>query len=118
MRKNQKVLGNRPANRHIRSGDLVIALSGNEKGKTGRVLRREGDRLVVEGFLLRKKAIKPKGMNRQGGFVTLPMPIHASNVALCTPEGTAVSVRVRLNENNKRELVYQQGDEQIVHRVL
>ena len=68
--------------RHIRKGDTVMVLSGNERGATGAVLRilTKTDRVVVQGVNVRAKHLKPSQANPQGGIVRREMPIHISKV--------------------------------------
>jgi large subunit ribosomal protein L24 len=68
----------------IRKGDTVIVLSGNDKSKTGRVLRVDPDknRVVVEGVNLIKRHSRPTQRNPQGGVVEREGSVHMSNVAL------------------------------------
>ncbi|MFT7484773.1 MAG: large subunit ribosomal protein L24 [Candidatus Paceibacteria bacterium] len=67
---------------HVRTGDEVIVISGNDKGTTGSVVRAipKADRVVVEGVNLRWKHRKPTQQNPQGERVQIEFPIHASNV--------------------------------------
>ena len=67
---------------NIRRDDTVLVISGNDKGKRGRVLRviPEQDRLIVEGIRMMKKHTKPTQRDPQGGIVEREAPIHASNV--------------------------------------
>ena len=66
----------------IRRDDTVPVISGNDKGKRGRVLRviPEQDRLIVEGIRMMKKHTKPTQRDPQGGIVEREAPIHVSNV--------------------------------------
>ena len=68
----------------IHKGDTVLVISGNEKGKQGKVLKvfPNKRRLIIEGINLRKKHIKPNQKNPQGGIQEQESPIHASNVLL------------------------------------
>ena len=72
---------------NIRRDDTVLVLSGNDKGKRGRVLRviPEKDRLIVEGIHMMKKHTKPTQRDPQGGIVEREAPIHASNVMVIDP---------------------------------
>lgn len=67
---------------HVRRGDLVIVVSGNDKGKTGevRALDRKRDRVIVDGVNIRWKHRKPTQQSPQGERVQLEFPIHVSNV--------------------------------------
>ena len=73
---------------NIRRDDTVLVLSGNDKGKRGRVLRviPEKDRLIVEGIRMMKKHTKPTQRDPQGGIVEREASLHASNVRLVCPE--------------------------------
>ncbi len=67
---------------HVRTGDKVIVISGNDKGRTGEVtgIDRARGRVVVEGVNLRWKHRKPTQQSPQGERVQLECSIHASNV--------------------------------------
>ena len=66
---------------HVRKNDQVTVITGDHRGKTGRVLRvfPDKNRVVVEGVNLVKRHTKPRG-NKQGGIVEKEASIHASNV--------------------------------------
>jgi large subunit ribosomal protein L24 len=68
----------------IRRGDTVMVLSGNDKGKTGKVLQidQEKNRVVVEGVRLVKRHSRPSQRNPKGGIVEREGSVHVSNVAL------------------------------------
>lgn len=68
----------------IRKNDTVFVLTGQDKGKTGRVLfvNHAKGTLLVEGIARRKKHQRPTQRNPKGGIVTKETPIHISNVAL------------------------------------
>jgi large subunit ribosomal protein L24 len=94
----------------IKKGDLVVVISGRDRGKQGRVLevRPEEDRLVVEGVQRVKKHTKvgqsSRG-SRTGGIETVEAPIHVSNVMLVDPEtkkGTRVGYRTETIERDGR----------------
>ena len=57
--------------RHIKKGDTVIVTAGNDKGRTGEVLRvlTDADRVVVQGVNMRTKHLKPSQDNPQGGIL-------------------------------------------------
>ena len=67
----------------IKKGDNVKIITGDDKGKTGKVLAvyPKKAQILVEGCKLDKKAIKPSDKTPNGGFVNKEMPIHISNVA-------------------------------------
>ena len=67
---------------HVRKGDLVIVTSGAYKGKKGKILRVEGNRVVVEKVAMIKRHTRPTQKNPQGGIIDKEGSIHISNVAL------------------------------------
>ena len=84
---------------HVRTGDSVIVIAGNDKGTTGRVSQvfRKTNRVVVEGVNLRWRHKKPTQATPQGERVQEECSIHASNVMLLDPE-TGRGTRKRKSE--------------------
>ncbi|MCP9612388.1 50S ribosomal protein L24 [Coprobacter tertius] len=72
---------------HIKKGDTVYVNAGEDKGKTGRVLRVlvKDNRAIVEGLNMVSKSTKPNAKNPQGGIVKMEAPIHISNLNLLDP---------------------------------
>lgn len=68
---------------HIKKGDKVKVIAGDDKGKIAEVLRvfPKKSQVIVAGCKVAKKSIKPNDNNPKGGFVEKEMPIHISNVA-------------------------------------
>ncbi|MBZ7931966.1 50S ribosomal protein L24, partial [Campylobacter sp. RM9929] len=66
-----------------KKGDNVKIITGDDKGKTGKVLAvyPKTLKVVVEGCKIAKKAIKPSDKNPNGGFINKEMPMDISNVA-------------------------------------
>lgn len=82
----------------VRKGDLVAVVSGDDKGKRGRVLRvlSDNDRVIVEGVNLVYKHMRRSQQQPQGGRVRREAAIHVSNVMPIDPESnepTRVTVR-------------------------
>lgn len=67
---------------HIRRGDTVKILAGDDKGKISKIIsvNREKQRAIVEGVNIVKKSVKPSAENPQGGFVRQEALIHISNL--------------------------------------
>jgi large subunit ribosomal protein L24 len=67
---------------HVRKNDTVVVISGNDKGKSGKVLRVYPlkTRVIVEGVNIRKRHMRPTQTNPQGAIIEREFPIHASNV--------------------------------------
>ncbi len=72
----------------IRKGDTVAVISGDDRGKRGRVLRviREQQRVIVEGVNLVFKHLRRSQKNPQGGRVRKEAAIHWSKVLPVDPE--------------------------------
>ena len=68
----------------IKKGDSVQVITGNDKGKIGRVIKvfLDSDRVVVEGVNIVKKHARPTQDNPQGGIIEKEATIHISNVML------------------------------------
>ena len=83
---------------HIKKGDTVYVNAGEDKGKTGRVLKVlvKKNRAIVEGVNMVSKSTKPSAKNPQGGIVKQEAPIHISNLSLIDPKSgkpTRVSIK-------------------------
>ena len=100
----------------IRKGDTVIVLAGNERGRIGKVMSREGDKAVIQGLNLRKKTVKKSEENPNGGIVELEKPIHISNLRICIDEGQPIKLRAQFNDDGQKEYYYKVGGENIVYR--
>lgn len=101
---------------HIKKGDLVFVNAGEDKGKTGRVLRVIVDkqRAIVEGMNMVSKSTKPNAKNPQGGVVKVEAPIHISNLNVVDPKtGKATRVGRRLNDKNKSVRYAKKSGEEI-----
>src|SRR5690242_8087947 len=67
---------------HVRKGDTVVVIAGSSKGKRGKVLRVDGQRVIVEKVAMIKRHTRPSQKNPQGGIVDKEGSIHISNVQL------------------------------------
>lgn len=72
---------------HVKSGDQIEVIAGEDKGKRGKILEvlPKAGRVIVDGVNIQKKHTRPTQTNPQGGVVEAPGPIDASNVALVCP---------------------------------
>ncbi len=89
---------------HIKKGDTVVVIAGNDKNRQGKVLEviRDKDRAIVEGVNMMKKHTKPNSANPQGGIVEKEAPIHISNLMLIDPKsGGKTRVGRRPGDNGK-----------------
>ena len=101
---------------HIKKGDTVYVNAGEDKGKTGRVLKVliSKNRAVVEGINMVTKATKPNAKNPQGGLVKMEAPIHVSNLQLLDPKsGKPTRVGYKVNEDGKKVRISKKTGEEI-----
>lgn len=75
----------------IKRDSEVIVISGEHKGKQGKVLKvfRDTQRVLVEGVNVHKRCLKKSQENPRGGVVETEMPIHCSNVMLASAKTSA-----------------------------
>jgi large subunit ribosomal protein L24 len=120
--------------KRLRSGDEVVVIAGNDKGKKGKVLhivvatsKAKGKkkkvsqpvrrRVIVEGINLRKKHMRRTEQHPQGQIISIERPIDISNVQPCDAKGNAVRLHMVV-EDKQRKLVYREGDKEIVYRSI
>lgn len=99
----------------LRNGDEIVVIAGNDKGKTGKVLSKSGDRIVVEGVNVRKKHMKPTQQNQKGQIIDIECGIHISNVKPSVG-GKGVKLRKRFNKSGEKELYFLEGKKQQLFR--
>src|SRR3989338_5224319 len=73
---------------HIKKNDLVEVIAGQEKGKTGKILRVLLDerKVIIEKLNRAKRHTKPSQKSPQGGIVDVEKPIACSNVLVVCPK--------------------------------
>ena len=89
---------------HIKKGDMVQVIAGDNKGQQGTVLKVEvsKQRAIVEGVNICKKATKPNAQNPQGGIIEKEAPIHVSNLQVLDPKsGKPTKVGRKADANGK-----------------
>jgi large subunit ribosomal protein L24 len=98
---------------HVRKGDVVQVISGNDKGKSGEVLAvdRKRARVTVKGVNVRWKHLKKSQQNPKGGRIQRESAIHASNVLLFDPKvSKGVRVRHELRDGKKVRISAASGE--------
>ena len=101
---------------HIKKGDNVIVLAGEDKGKTGKVLKMLVDkqRTIVEGVNIVSKSAKPSAKHPQGGIVKVEAPIHISNLSLIDPKSQKPTrIAIKVNEDGKKVRIAKKSGEEI-----
>ncbi len=105
----------------IRKDDTVKVVSGNSKGKTGKVLKvfPKTNRVIVEGVNIRKRHTKPNQANPQGGIIEKEAAIEVSNVMILDPkknEQTRIGAKIIIDDKTgkkKRERISKKTGEML-----
>ena len=92
----------------ITKNDNVMVIAGNDRGKTGKVLKvfPKKNRIIVEGINIRKRHTKPNQTNPQGGILEKEAPINVSNVMILDPksnEPTRIGSQIILDEKTGKK---------------
>jgi len=98
----------------LRRGDLVVVISGKDKGKTGKItkINAEDDMVIVEGVNLVKRHMKPNPRAPQGGILEKSMPLHACKVMPVDPKtGKGTRVRFKVDGDKKMRVAVKSGEE-------
>ncbi|MDT9408189.1 50S ribosomal protein L24 [Corynebacterium rouxii] len=91
----------------IHKGDMVLVISGPDKGAKGKVIKAfpKTEKILVEGVNRIKKHVANSAPERgaeSGGIVTQEAPIHVSNVMVLDSDGNPTRVGYRFDENGKK----------------
>ena len=101
---------------HIKKGDTVYVLSGEDRGKQGRVLSVDAtkNRAIVEGVNIVSKSTKPTAKYPQGGIVKMEAPINISNHSLIDPKsGKPTRIGIRVNDKGEKVRYAKKSGEEI-----
>jgi large subunit ribosomal protein L24 len=90
----------------FRRNDQVIVIAGDDKGKSGRLLKvfRAEERVIVERVNFVKRHTRARSAGQQGGVIEREAPIHVSNVMhLCAKCQTGVRITIKAAADGTRE---------------
>ena len=92
---------------HIKKGDTVEIVAGEDKGAVGRVLRviPKANKIVIEGHNRTYKHVRPSQKYPQGGRIQIEQPMDVSNVMPVNPKsskGTRVRYAISKDGSKKR----------------
>jgi len=93
---------------HVKKGDIVMVITGEDKGKTGEVMSvyPRDSKVLVQGINRVFKHLKPSRQHPRGGRIQKEMPIHISNVLPLDPKsGKPTRVAFRTNAEGAKERV-------------
>jgi large subunit ribosomal protein L24 len=73
---------------NVAKNDTVEVISGEDKGKRGKVLKTfpEKNRIIVENVNFIKRHTRPTQKNPKGGILEKEAAIHVSNVMVVCPK--------------------------------
>ncbi len=93
----------KPVKMKIKKGDIVVVVSGKDKGKKGEVMRvfPATNRVVIDGVGMVKRHLKSAGRGQSGRIAERPASIHASNVMVFDKEANKPSRIGREKANGK-----------------
>jgi large subunit ribosomal protein L24 len=94
---------NTQAKLHIKKGDMVMVIAGDDKGKKGRVIEviNAQNRALIEGINIVSRHTKPNAQNQQGGIIKKEAPVNISNLKVVDKAGNATRIGRKLNDAGK-----------------
>jgi len=102
--------------RHVRKGDTVMVIAGDDRGRTGEVLQvdAKAGKVLVQGVNRSYRHLRPSRKNPQGGRIQKEMPLDISNVLPVDPK-TNLPTRVgfRINDAGEKERYAKKSGEAI-----
>ena len=100
----------------IKQNDEVIVIVGKDKGSVGTVTKVLGAKVIVEGYNLSKKHIRPNPQEGiQGGIEEKEMPMNISNVAIYNPTTKkADRIGVRVNDKGIKERFFKSNGDTLI----
>ena len=101
---------------HIKKDDTVYVNAGDDRGKTGRVLKvfPAKSRALVEGVNIITKATKPSAKYPQGGLIKTEAPIHMSNLNLIDPKsGKPTRIGTKKDDKGRKVRISKRSGEEI-----
>lgn len=101
---------------HIKKGDQVKILSGESRGKSGKVIEvlPGANKARVEGINVVKKHQKPSATSPQGGIVEMEAPIHLSNLMLIDPSNNEPTRVGRKRDDDGNLVRYSKKTQEII----
>jgi large subunit ribosomal protein L24 len=90
---------------HVKKGDTVQVISGQDKGKVGEILKTfpKLSQVIVKGVNIRTKHVKPRQEGESGQIATFEAPIHSSKVMhYSTKEKVASRICYSVNKDGRK----------------
>lgn len=94
---------NKQAKLHLKKGDMVLVLTGDDRGKKGRVVEviTKTNRAIVEGVNIVSRHTKPNAQNQNGGIIKKEAPVHISNLMVVDKAGNATRIGRKANSEGQ-----------------
>jgi len=101
---------------HIKKGDNVMVIAGNNKGQSGRVLivNTEKERAIVEGVNMISKHTKPNADNPKGGIIKQESAIHVSNLKVIDKSGKPTRMGRKIDEKSGKSVRYSKKTGEVI----
>jgi len=95
----------------IKSGDKVRVITGEHKGKEGKIreIFRDKNRAIVEGVNMVSRHTKPSAQSPQGGIIKKEASLHISNLMLVV-KGEATRVGYKMEGDKKVRFSKKSGE--------
>lgn len=93
---------------HIKKGDNVMVIAGNDKGRSGKVLAvvSSKNKAIIEGANMVSKHTKPNAEYPNGGIIKKEAGIHLSNLKVIDGAGNVTRIGRRRDESNGKSVRY------------
>ena len=90
----------------LRKNDTVKVIAGREKGKTGRVIRIDRDKMraVVEGLNMVKKAVKQRKQNQKAGITSVEAPLPVGKLMIVCKKCGPTRIGYVMDANGKKRV--------------
>ena len=101
---------------HVKKGDTVLVISGNDKGKQGKVMSVDvkSNRAIVEGVRIMSKHTRPNAEHPQGGIIKQEAPIHISNLMVVDKSGKPTRIGRKKDEKTGKLIRYSKKTGEII----
>ncbi len=101
---------------HIKKGDNVMVIAGNDRGKQGRVLSVdvEKQRAIVEGVNMVKKHTRPNADNPKGGIIEQEAAVHISNLKVIDSKGNPTRIGRKKDEKTGKSVRYSKKSGEVI----
>jgi len=89
---------------HVKTNDIVIVLSGRDKGKQGKVMSVDpkGEKAIVQGVNVAKRHKKPRKEGEPGGIISQETPIYVSKIMRVCPKCSKPTKPAHIFEDDKK----------------